>query len=142
MGVAAAATLVLRSALIAERMNPLFIDTANFVAARDDSDRIVGAVQLRPVDGEAFELASLYVEPESRGQGTGSALVQAALGRAPHGHVYLLTLASASSFYQRLGFSTTNTGPLTLLLELGLGQIVRWAPCGRMPMALRLCTAH
>jgi GNAT superfamily N-acetyltransferase len=147
----------IRSALASARMNPLFVERERFVAARDSaSDRLAGAVQLRPLGTEggggarAYELASLFVEPEYRGRGIGQGLVRQCLDRAqrapadapaaagsalrgagaaaPSAEVFLLTLATRAEFYERLGFEAVadvSRLPATLLVECALGQVVR-----------------
>lgn len=132
---------LIRRALWAERMNPLFVEQRNFVTAREADGELVGAAQLRPLDGASYELASLFVLPEHRRRGIGGALVRECLGRAPGAQlrgsavsksaadVYLLTLATCAGFYERFGFGVVSKSasvlPLTLAVECALGQLVR-----------------
>lgn len=124
---------LIRRALWAERMNPLFVEERNFVTAREADGELVGVAQLRPLNGAddgPYELASLVVLPEHRGRGIGGVLVRECLGRAPSAaaNVYLLTLATRAGFYERFGFGVVRNAsvlPLTLAVECALGQLVR-----------------
>uniref|UniRef100_A0A6V3JBR6 N-acetyltransferase domain-containing protein n=1 Tax=Lotharella globosa TaxID=91324 RepID=A0A6V3JBR6_9EUKA len=91
---------------------------------------IVACGQIRPL-GDAFELASLFVEPELRGSGLGSSLVERLLDRhAEEGHgcddVYLLTLQRTTGFYTRLGFVQIDVteAPSPMQLEYSIGRQV------------------
>ena len=72
------------------------------------SDRVLGFGQIRPLNGEFSELASLYVLPEYRHQGIGSGLVKALLQRQQSNQekskVCLITLKPTSGFYKSFGF--------------------------------------
>ncbi|CAM9584588.1 unnamed protein product, partial [Choristocarpus tenellus] len=66
---------VISKTLAGMLMNPLFVDTDNFIVAEEE-DRVVGFGQIRPVDKSNFELASLFVAKSHRGQGLGTALTR------------------------------------------------------------------
>lgn len=122
----------IRRSLISEAMNPLFLSADAFVVARDDAGEFAGCAQVRPLgDGTPeLELASVFVRPDIRGQGVGTALVRECLRtrRAAQAPVFLLTLKTQAEFYSRLGFSAVPEGaplPTTMGVELALGQVVR-----------------
>jgi putative acetyltransferase len=50
--------------------------------ARDEADRVIGAVALEPTGDGVFELSKMVVAPEERGRGTGRRLLDAAIARA------------------------------------------------------------
>lgn len=102
-----------RKILFQQAMNPFSISTTTLlVAAEEDDDQevqLLGFGQIRPLDDEYSELASLYVIPQRRKRGIGNAIVQALLDRhhasGPHSpRVCLLTLKPTIPFYEPLGF--------------------------------------
>lgn len=118
------------AAVLRESMNPLFLDPERFILACSDS-RVLGFGQLRPAS-DGYELASLVVEPASRGRGYGSELVRRLLARAEGEPVWLLTLASTRSFYEPLGFEVAPDGaaPMLLRAEQAIGSVVAAAATG------------
>lgn len=79
--------------------------------ARDGRDIAVGCVGLRPLEAQGCcELKRLYVAPQARGRGLGSALVAAILAEAVRiGYREacldsLPSLQDATALYERMGF--------------------------------------
>jgi len=123
----------------AEKMNPLFQDPANFLIAQDDENDVVGIGQIRPL-GKQYELASLVVREDMRGNGIGTALVNELLERHkarimaaaadPDSmtlpDVFLLTLKSSTPFYSRMGFLEipVSLAPMGMQMEAAAGSIV------------------
>ena len=104
--------LTIGTRIVREKMNPLFLSPERFVVATPsaESKEVLGFGQLRPAPGVAWELASLVVEPEHRGQGIGSGILRTLLSQhrassASEERVCLLTLRSTRGFYERLGFA-------------------------------------
>ena len=122
------------ASVLRESMNPLFLQPERFEVASDaaDEQRVLGFGQLRPLSG-AWELASLVVEPEARGQGLGSALVRRLLARVEGEEVWLLTLENTRRFYEPLGFVETppSAAPLTMRLEQAVGSVVAGVVAGQ-----------
>ena len=121
-----------RKILFQEAMNPLSISTRTLLVAQSDDGTLVGFGQIRPIDAVYSELASLYVDPEHRHQGIGSALVKKLLQRhdsdtlAPP-KVCLLTLQPTTKFYETHGFmvqSRIDDLPAALQFELKAGSLV------------------
>jgi N-acetylglutamate synthase-like GNAT family acetyltransferase len=116
-----------RKILLTEKMNPLSISQQNLIIARDDNE-MVGFGQIRPLDEEYSELASLYVLPEHRHKGIGSALVEHLLERhdvrTPPTRVCLLTLRPTIPFYQPFGFEVVETAPEPLQFEFLAGSLI------------------
>eukprot|EP00439_Symbiodinium_sp_Y106_P002982 s1083_g1.t1 len=118
-------------------MSPFGLQAENFLVAEDDGpdDGRLGFAQLRrlgPSDSQGeepapFLLASLYVKAEARGQGVGSRLVRALLGRSDEPRkrtVYALTLKNKLGFFERLQFKELSGKDLSLLpTELGLRHL-------------------
>ena len=122
-----------------EKMNPLFQDPVNFLIAQDDENQVVGIGQIRPL-GKQYELASLVVREDMRGNGIGTALVNELLERHkakilavvadPDAmalpDVFLLTLKSSTPFYSRMGFLEipVSMAPMGMQMEAAAGGIV------------------
>eukprot|EP00752_Nemacystus_decipiens_P011317 g10057.t1 len=115
-------------------MNPLSIDMQNFICAEElGTGALVGFGQIRPIGGSNFELASLHVAESRRQRGIGSCLVRQLMQEfvSEHGSdqlnkLYLLTMASTASFYEKSGFATVppNDVPTVLKAERALGTLV------------------
>jgi N-acetylglutamate synthase-like GNAT family acetyltransferase len=131
--------LVARKILFQEAMNPLSVTQNHLVVAfdqdRDGEDTLLGFGQIRPVDERFAELASLFVHPDWRGQGIGTALVFELLQRHdqcsnPDTDVCLLTLRSTSQFYKLHGFITIEESevkinlPPALRFEFAAGSLL------------------
>jgi N-acetylglutamate synthase-like GNAT family acetyltransferase len=127
-----------------EKMNPLFLEKSNFLVADGDGE-VLGAGQIRPL-GSFFELASLVVREDARGQGIGSALVNELLelhrakgweGDPPS--VLLLTIKSAVGFYTRLGFAEYPIGmaPVPMQMEAGAGSVLAKMATGESLVCMR-----
>ena len=75
-----------------------------------EGERALGCVALRRLDAETAEMKRLYLRPEGRGRGLGSALAQAALAEARrlgYRRVRLDTvpgMEAAQAIYRTLGF--------------------------------------
>ena len=112
-----------RSMVISEAMNPLFLKEAHFVvAAESTSGSVLGAGQLRPVGRGAHELASLVVRSDSRRLGIGGAIVESILEARPPGeHVFLLTMGG-----ERFGFESAAADevPPIMRAELAAGNVL------------------
>ncbi|CAE7801118.1 unnamed protein product [Symbiodinium sp. CCMP2592] len=136
-------------------MSPFGLQAENFLVAEDDApgDGRLGFAQLRrlgPSDSQGeepapFLLASLYVKAEARGQGVGSRLVRALLGRSDEPRkrtVYALTLKNKLGFFERLQFKELSGKDLSLLptelgLEAQLGRVIAPIAAGEPLVVLR-----
>lgn len=94
-----------------QRAAPLHEVQALARFARDASGRVIGGAVGRRW-GRCAEIQQLWVDEQARGQGLGSALVQAfeAAARAEGcTHFYLETLSfQAPAFYERLGYRSAH----------------------------------
>jgi N-acetylglutamate synthase-like GNAT family acetyltransferase len=83
-------------------INPFGLYWPRFLVAEEDG-RVIGVVQVKPHGDGSRELASLAAIPERRGQGVGSALVEAILA-SETGPVYLTCADRLEGYYVRFGF--------------------------------------
>jgi N-acetylglutamate synthase-like GNAT family acetyltransferase len=113
-----------RRTLIQKAMNPL-VQRENLIVATLD-DEVVGFGQLRSLDDEYAELASLFVLPEYRHQGIGSQLVDRLLDKDQNLHekICLLTLRPTASFYESHGFEIVERPVKPLAFEFAAGTVV------------------
>jgi N-acetylglutamate synthase-like GNAT family acetyltransferase len=84
-------------------INPMSLDWRRFVIAVDTSDRLIGCGQLKLHGKNIVELASIATQPEQRGKGIASAIIDQLLAEAPR-PLYLTCLSHMEPFYQRWGF--------------------------------------
>ena len=131
-----------RKVLFQEGMNPLSISDKTLLVATlvEDSnsriksaneDVVVGFGQIRSLDGIYSELASLFVFPQYRKQGIGTALVKELLQRydtfGATQKVCLLTLRPTVPFYESHGFvvqPSMEDLPNTIQLEFKAGSFL------------------
>eukprot|EP00434_Breviolum_minutum_P018598 symbB.v1.2.016406.t1/scaffold1217.1/size131114/7 len=133
-------------------MSPLGLSTPNFLVAEAEEETIgkvrLGFAQLRSLESEdagPFLLASLFVEPEARGQGVATGLVKELLARrercsTPRSPVYALTLKNKLGFFERLQFrelGETEDLPDALALEAQLGRWIAPLAAGEPLIVLR-----
>jgi amino-acid N-acetyltransferase len=85
-------------------INPTGLSWSRFVVAEDDSGEVVGCGQIKPHRDGSFELASLVVAENYRGQGIARSLV-ANLMANHQGNLYLMCRSSLEEFYKKLGFA-------------------------------------
>ena len=94
--------LHIRALVLSERLAPDGIHWRNFIVAVADG-RIVGTVQLRPLDDGCCELGSLAVAPDMRGHGIAARMIETLLAEAD-GPVQMITGAKFAAHYERFGF--------------------------------------
>jgi N-acetylglutamate synthase-like GNAT family acetyltransferase len=96
----------IRSLIHKVNINPTGLDWRRFMVATSLDGKIIGCGQIklhRDGDHQIYELASIAVQPEWRGQGVARALIERLLGDHP-GTLYLTCRARLGSFYKRFGF--------------------------------------
>jgi predicted N-acetyltransferase YhbS len=107
-----------RRAKTSERLREGRLPARGLAFAATRAGRLVGTLRLWHVEtGDArpaLLLGPLAVDPAIQGQGLGSVMMQAALGRAESlGHGAVLLVGDAP-YYARFGFSALKTGALAL----------------------------
>lgn len=106
------------------RLNPSDLHWPRFMVAEEDG-AIVGVGQIRLYRDGAHELASLVVQPSTRGEGVATALVDALLAD-DHGEVYTLIDRRYTGHFARWGFREVAPTrlPRSLIRVYRLGRIV------------------
>jgi amino-acid N-acetyltransferase len=79
------------------------------VVGVDSNGEVIGCAQVKPHRDGSYELASLVVRPEYRGQGIARLLVEYWIQHHA-GDLYLMCRASLGGFYQRFGFEIAAEG--------------------------------
>ena len=96
--------------------------------SKDEKQLVVGFGQIRPLTPDYAELASLYVLPEYRKQGIGTALVKELLkcydAEKQEAVVCLLTLRPTIPFYTPHGFRVVENIPEPLKFEFKAGSVI------------------
>lgn len=87
------------------RINPTGLDWRRFVVAVSVTGEIIGCGQVKVHADRSFELASIAVRPEYRGEGVASAIIDHLINISPK-PLYLTCRSNLESFYQRFGFRT------------------------------------
>ena len=86
------------------RINPTGLSWPRFVVAENDLGEVIGCGQIKSHRDGSFELASLVVAENYRGQGIARSLV-ANLKANHEGNRYLMCRSSLGEFYKKLGFA-------------------------------------
>ena len=85
------------------QINPTGLKWTRFVVAENDLGEVIGCGQIKPHRDGSYELASLVVAENYRGQGIARSLVEH-LTTNHEGGLYLMCRSSLGEFYQKLGF--------------------------------------
>ena len=89
-------------------INPLDLDWRHFIIAGSADNLFIGCAQLKQHRDGSFELASLAVEQEYRGQGVARAIIEYFLAHSPR-PLYLMCQPSLVPFYDKFGFRETGS---------------------------------
>lgn len=89
--------------VLRERLDPTKLQWQRFVLAEDADGAILGFAQMKDWGEGVREFGSLVVEPESRGQGIGGALIAHFVAEFPR-PVYLFCGGHNVAYYLRFGF--------------------------------------
>lgn len=78
--------------------------TEETVLVAEADDRRVGLGRLVPVGEGAWELGGIWTDPDHRGRGVASRVVEALLEEADATALYCIPFAGLQGFYERYGF--------------------------------------
>jgi len=84
-------------------INPMGLDWKRFVVVVNEKDEVIACGQIKPHGDEVYELASIAVKPEYRGQGLARKVIEALLGESPR-PLYLMCRSSMGTLYEKFGF--------------------------------------
>lgn len=84
-------------------INPMGLDWKRFIVAVDPQGQVIGCGQIKPHGQEILELASIAVDPESRGRGVARRIIEQLLFDSPR-PLYLMCRSTLGSLYGRFGF--------------------------------------
>ena len=86
-------------------INPMDLDWRRFTVAVDTDEQILAVGQIKPhgAKTDIYELASIAVAPEYRGQGLARVIIETLLKGSPR-PLYLTCISSLESLYQKFGF--------------------------------------
>jgi len=93
---------------------PALIETGRVLVAVNGDGALAGMASLAPLQGEAWDLLHMFVEPAAMGTGAGRALFAAIAAMARHLGGGLLSIQSdphAEAFYLRMGARRTGEAP-------------------------------
>ncbi|MEJ2706610.1 MAG: GNAT family N-acetyltransferase [Anaerolineales bacterium] len=85
-------------------INPMGLKWDRFLVAVDQENRVIGCGQIKPHSDGSFELASIAVKPDWRGQGAARAIIERLIS-SHRGDLYLTCRASLGALYEKFGFS-------------------------------------
>lgn len=101
---AAAQAGEIKALIRAAQINPLGLDWRRFVVAVAGNGRVIGCGQLKPHKGGSWELASIAVVTDWRGQGVARAVIEYLLNDSPL-PLWLTCVTPLVPFYTRFGFT-------------------------------------
>lgn len=120
----------IRSLVLSEKLNPLFLDASNFCVV-ENANRVIACAQVREIDSDNAELASVVVERKFRRRGLGAVVIKAAMEAAVERgvdprNVYLLTVLRKRGLYNKSGFKVIETAdaPSLMRVEAMVGSVI------------------
>jgi len=103
---------VIRNLVNAARINPTGLDWRRFVVAVSPVGEVIGCGQIKPHKDGSNELASIVVDPDWRGNGVASAMIEHLIA-ANSGPLYLTCRSGLGPFYEKFGFRVVNEAEMT-----------------------------
>ena len=86
-----------------ERLNPIRLNWKRFIIAVEPGGRVIGCSQIKPQKVNCYELASLVIHPDFRGQGIARMIIECQLNSVDE-DLYLMCRESLGDFYRIFGF--------------------------------------
>lgn len=86
-------------------INPMGLDWKRFVVVVNEKDEVVACGQIKLHGSGVYELASIAVKPEYRGQGLARRVIETLLAESPR-PLYLMCHSNMGRLYEKFGFSS------------------------------------
>src|SRR5260370_1431136 len=112
------------------RMN---LQWPNFVVVEEDRE-IVGMGQVKSHRDGSRELASIAVVPKRQGDGVGTAVIEALLGREVRAVLHLSCRRELETYYERFGFKRVEQAEYPVLMSTRKVKFVRPRPLTARPL--------
>ncbi len=93
----------IRRLIFKVNINPMDLDWRRFILATTDADELAGCGQVKGHRDGSFELASIAVEPDWRGQGIARRIIERLIADHP-GELYLTCRSRMGALYEKFGF--------------------------------------
>jgi len=93
------------------RLDDESLDHGRFIVATDDKKNIVGFGRIKRYE-ECYELGTVGVAAERRGEGIGETIVRALIERFPTRQVWITT--DLTEYFEKFGFQMRSRGPKEL----------------------------
>jgi len=93
----------IRKLIRKERLNPIRLRWKRFIVAVESGGRVIGCSQIKPQRVNCYELASLVIHPDFRGQGIARMIIERQLNSMDE-DLYLMCRESLADFYKIFGF--------------------------------------
>ena len=94
-----------------ERLNPIRLNWKRFIVAVGPGGRVIGCSQIKPQKVNCYELASLVIHPDFRGQGIARMIIECQLNSVDE-DLYLMCRESLGDFYRIFGFAPIPTSEM------------------------------
>lgn len=108
------------------------LQVEQFIVARDDG-KMVGFGRIKPYGNGVYELGSIGVMEEARGNRVGVRLVEELIARFPSEEIYITT--DLVDYFMRFGFTPTASAPRVILDKVD--RVCSSLRSGVVPMTLR-----
>ena len=94
----------IRALIHSVSINPTGLAWRRFLVAVTPENALLGCGQIKPHADGSFELASIAVQEQARGQGVARAVIQELLAREKTRPIYLMCRARLEPLYVKFGF--------------------------------------
>jgi N-acetylglutamate synthase-like GNAT family acetyltransferase len=124
-------------------ISPKGLEWPRFLVAISPAGEFIGCGQIKPHADGTQELASIAVKPAWRGRGVARALIEKLLA-SQSGHLYLITMSSLSSFYEKFGFMPIGLDEMPAYFRRASqlpGMIAEFSRVGERPLVMRRSAA-
>jgi N-acetylglutamate synthase-like GNAT family acetyltransferase len=97
--------LAIRRLVLIGQINPTGLDWRRFIVVEAPGGLVIGCGQIKPHRDGSYELASIVVHPDWRGQGVARAIIEHLSATHP-GDLYLMCRANMGPLYEKFNFQS------------------------------------